>query len=231
MVYNEGRKIVVSGGARNAPDRIHSWRNVPMTTLPPYAKNGNNPQTYTIYALIDPRDQTIRYVGITYDVYQRMRQHSRCEGNNAAKNAWIQELQELQLMFIMRALEKVETLEAALEREQVWIQHLLRQGVKLTNIAGRGERIIEGKLTMASEINSGPSLLLEGYRLQSEQNLEIAIGGYWIEGYVRLVRFRVTRVNGEVPVDEEKHDAWCLVTGIETDPSIELHPGLLARMR
>ncbi len=32
--YNDGVNIVVPGGAANAPDRIHSWRNVPMDTIP-----------------------------------------------------------------------------------------------------------------------------------------------------------------------------------------------------
>jgi predicted GIY-YIG superfamily endonuclease len=91
---------------------------------------------YTIYALVDPRDQSSRYIGITEDVYQRMRQHSRCEGNNERKNAWIKELQKEQLMFIMHSLEKVKTVEQALEREQHWIQYYLQQGANLTNRAG-----------------------------------------------------------------------------------------------
>lgn len=132
MVYTKGRKIVVSGGAVNAPDRIHAWRNVSMTTLPPHAPKG---KPYTIYALIDPRDNAVRYIGLTYDVYARMRQHSRCEGNNAIKNAWIQELRREQIMFYMHSIEKVKTFEQALEREQYWIQHYLQRGANLTNIA------------------------------------------------------------------------------------------------
>ncbi|MFL5628739.1 MAG: GIY-YIG nuclease family protein [Ktedonobacteraceae bacterium] len=104
-----------------------------MNTLPHRAKNG---KLFTVYALIDPRDQVIRYIGITHDVYQRMRQHSRCIGDNAAKNAWIQELQEMQLMFIMQSIEQVKTLDQALERELYWIKHYLHQGVPLLNISG-----------------------------------------------------------------------------------------------
>lgn len=104
-----------------------------MDTVPHSAYNRN---LYTIYALIDPRSNAVCYVGITKDVYTRMRQHSRCEGNNAAKNAWIQELQEEQLMFIMRSLEKVHTVEQALERELYWMNYYLNEGVSLFNIAG-----------------------------------------------------------------------------------------------
>src|SRR6266571_4586846 len=136
MWYNDGTNIVVSEGAVNTAQTLInlSGRSI-VNTVPHSAENGN-PQIYTIYALIDPRDQAIRYVGITYAVYQRMRQHSRCEGYNEAKNTWIQELQREQLMFIMHSLEKVETVEEALDREKVWIEHLLKQGANLTNIAG-----------------------------------------------------------------------------------------------
>jgi hypothetical protein len=119
----------------NTPRRdSKDWSLTMDNTVPHHALSGN-PQTFTIYILIDPRDQAVRYVGITYDVYQRMRQHSRCEGNNEAKNAWIQDLQQEQLMFIMHSIEKVETVEQALERESYWIQHYLQQGAHLTNIA------------------------------------------------------------------------------------------------
>lgn len=104
-----------------------------MDTVPHHGLSDNH---YTIYALIDPRDQAIRYIGITYDVYQRMRQHSRCAGNNEAKNAWIRELQVVQQMFIMHSIEKVGTFEQALEREAYWIAFSLQQGDSLLNIVG-----------------------------------------------------------------------------------------------
>ena len=91
---------------------------------------------YTVYVLIDPRDHSTQYIGITKDVYQRMRQHSRCEGNNTAKNAWIVALQKEQVMFIMHSLEKVETFGQALDRETYWIRHYLGQGIPLLNSAG-----------------------------------------------------------------------------------------------
>lgn len=105
-----------------------------MDTLPPRTKTGKPPK-YTVYALIDPRDQSVKYIGITKDVYSRMRQHSRCEENNTAKNAWITELQREQLMFIMHSLEKVRTFEQALKREAAWIKAYLDAGIPLLNIA------------------------------------------------------------------------------------------------
>jgi predicted GIY-YIG superfamily endonuclease len=109
------------------------WRHI-MDTLSPHVKSSKPPK-YTVYALLDPRDQSVKYIGITKDVYSRMRQHSRCEGNNTAKNAWITELQREQLMFIMHSLEKVRTFEQALKREEAWIKAYLDAGISLLNIA------------------------------------------------------------------------------------------------
>ena len=88
---------------------------------------------FTVYALVDPRDDTTRYVGISNEIYARFSQHVRCEGNNLAKNAWIQELKEDQVMVIMRSLEVVEDIEQAKEREEYWINHFLKTGVRLFN--------------------------------------------------------------------------------------------------
>lgn len=118
-----------------------------MTTVSPHAKKG---KTHTVYALIDPRDNAVRYIGITHDVYQRMRQHSRCIGDNEQKNAWIQELQDLQLMFHMHVIEQVSTVEKALERESYWIHHYLQQGIPLLNISGT-------KLPEPSQTNVTPT--------------------------------------------------------------------------
>lgn len=96
---------------------------------------------YTIYSLIDPRNHTTRYVGITVDVYQRFKQHIRCDGCNPEKDAWIQELKEKQLLVIMQSLEQVETLEEALRQEQYWIKHYSRLGVLLTNSAVTGVKV------------------------------------------------------------------------------------------
>jgi predicted GIY-YIG superfamily endonuclease len=94
---------------------------------------------YTVYSLIDPRDNCTRYIGITDNVYQRMRAHTRDEGNTA-KNAWLSELKKEQLLFIMHSIEKVNTFEQALAREEYWIHHYLGQGIPLLNIARTPEK-------------------------------------------------------------------------------------------
>lgn len=91
---------------------------------------------YSIYTLIDPRDDAIRYVGLTNDVYARFSQHLRCDSSNISKNAWIQELKDANQMLIMRTIDSVETFEQARERERYWIKHHMKQGCSLLNIDG-----------------------------------------------------------------------------------------------
>jgi predicted GIY-YIG superfamily endonuclease len=91
---------------------------------------------YFVYTLVDPRDNAVRYVGITNDVYARFSQHIRCEGNNITKNRWITELRELNQMVIMRTIETAETIEEVRKREAYWIQQYTSQGANLLNITG-----------------------------------------------------------------------------------------------
>ena len=88
---------------------------------------------FSVYALIDPRYETVRYVGMTEDVYVRFSQHIHCNENNIEKNRWIQELKDLQQMVIMRTLETAETLEEIRQLEEKWIKHYLSQGALLLN--------------------------------------------------------------------------------------------------
>lgn len=104
---------------------------VSMDTLPPYVQEG---KPYTIYALIDPRDYTVRYIGITDDVYQRFKEHLRCDGYNPGKDAWIEELKQANVMLIMKTLEVVETVDQARERETHWIHYHRFLGIPLFNL-------------------------------------------------------------------------------------------------
>lgn len=132
MWYNRGTENVVSGGACDTPDRIRlDWRHI-MDTVPHSAQEGN---PYTVYALIDPRDYAVCYIGITNDVYERFFQHLRCDGTNPVKDAWITELRQANVLLIMKTLEVVEDAEKARERETFWIHHYQFLGVRLYNQA------------------------------------------------------------------------------------------------
>jgi predicted GIY-YIG superfamily endonuclease len=92
---------------------------------------------YVIYALIDPRDNTVRYVGITEDVYKRFLDHLSGSSGNFAKNAWLFELRAANKMVIMETLEEVEGRQQALERETYWIKHFEMLKEPITNISQR----------------------------------------------------------------------------------------------
>jgi predicted GIY-YIG superfamily endonuclease len=90
--------------------------------------------TYTIYALIDPRDTSIRYIGITDNPDKRLEEHLRGRGGNVPKREWIYELRQLGLIPMMQPIETGLSLAVALERETLWIQHYLNAGIQLVNL-------------------------------------------------------------------------------------------------
>lgn len=99
---------------------------------------------YFIYELIDPRTETVAYVGITTDPNSRLQQHVNCVDENNEKIEWIQQLQKEALEPRMKILEIVETREEAIEKEKQWIQYYLSKGVSLTNIKYASQRTENG---------------------------------------------------------------------------------------
>lgn len=104
-----------------------------MTTVPHSASSGN--PLFTVYALIDARDELYRYIGITDNVYRRFKEHLAGEGKNPSKDAWIEDLKAEQVMLIMRTLDTTKDYHEALALEGKWIQQLLTEGFPLFNIA------------------------------------------------------------------------------------------------
>jgi predicted GIY-YIG superfamily endonuclease len=85
------------------------------------------------YALIDPRDNQVFYVGLAEDVYARFIQHLRCDGSNPNKDARIQAMKAANVMVVMSTLQLHETIEQAKQREAYWIRHYYDLGMPLTN--------------------------------------------------------------------------------------------------
>jgi DNA-binding transcriptional regulator YiaG len=106
---------------------------------------GQTNQTYQIYALIDPRDNTTRYVGMSRNAQRRLFQHLLGDQGNEQKNNWLLELLEGGIYPILRILETidmegVDAYAIACEREQYWISECLRLGMPLLNISVRGRK-------------------------------------------------------------------------------------------
>lgn len=91
-------------------------------------------ETISIYTLVDPRDGTVRYVGMSNNPQKRYQQHYSC-GYAAADSvkSWIRELKELETKPLLFIVEEVDNYDAAWMRETYWINFFLAEGEPLTN--------------------------------------------------------------------------------------------------
>ncbi len=104
-------------------------------------------RTYTVYTLIDPRDNSVRYVGITErPINKRPAGHLLGNDGNKTKLAWISELDQLGISPIIRPLEHVKDRKETLEREQYWIHYFLSLGAPLSNIMGNPSATVSLRL-------------------------------------------------------------------------------------
>lgn len=87
-----------------------------------------------IYALIDPRNETVRYIGQTCDPLSRLSAHKSNKGNRQ-KMQWVQELRTQGYSPKMKILEKTTRAEGR-ERELYWIYKHALEGAQLTNVRG-----------------------------------------------------------------------------------------------
>ena len=89
--------------------------------------------TEIVYALADPRDGAVRYVGVTNNLLGRLNEHMRMYGGNARKNAWLQELVDAHLLPYVVTLEVIADEEHWREREVAWIVAYVKAGADLLN--------------------------------------------------------------------------------------------------
>lgn len=94
---------------------------------------------WKIYALVDPLDCNVRYIGMSKNAKRRLRQHLHMLDKNERKNAWIDNLRGWGLVPELRIIETIDNLTLAKEREQYWIRHY-SQGGLLTNLPNAIER-------------------------------------------------------------------------------------------
>lgn len=91
---------------------------------------------YSIYSLVDPRDNQVRYVGASKNPQRRLWQHlnrSKDE-NNLKKRLWLEELVQHGHVPKLSIIEENLTKGEVLQREKHWIQVYLEQGASLVNM-------------------------------------------------------------------------------------------------
>ena len=91
-----------------------------------------------IYALIDPRDYKIRYIGKSISPGQRYEQHMHDKEYNAGKIGWIEGLQIRNMQPVMKILE-VANEKNWKKRERWWIVRGREFGWPLLNISPGGD--------------------------------------------------------------------------------------------
>lgn len=94
-------------------------------------------RTTTIYALIDPENNEVRYVGKTVNLKARFHRHCNPVIDNYTHSAcWVR---SLKIKPEMITLEEVPHGEDWVEAEQFWIAYMKALGARLTNLSFGGE--------------------------------------------------------------------------------------------
>jgi hypothetical protein len=113
------------------------WLATLVTSQPDRRKLGSSMDAivpHFVYELVDPRNMSIFYVGITVNLLERYKQHTTCAGKNVQKNQRIQEILDAGHLPVMRTLERVDSFIQARVREDYWICQYLEQGISLLNL-------------------------------------------------------------------------------------------------
>lgn len=96
---------------------------------------------YTIYKLIDPMTNEIRYIGLTFnDLKQRLKSHCS-EKSKSHKSNWVQSLIKQGLKPIIESIEdNILSYDEVCEREIFYINKYKSEGYRLTNMASGGNK-------------------------------------------------------------------------------------------
>ncbi len=117
-------------------------------------------RTYTIYALIDPRDNLVHYVGISVDAETRFYGHMHDVTGNYEERRWIKSLKKNGLSPILQVLEVINGDNAhaiACEQEQYWITEMLRLGHPLSNVSGNTRPYVRATVGELYRISQKPN--------------------------------------------------------------------------
>jgi group I intron endonuclease len=96
---------------------------------------------YTIYKLIDPITNEIRYIGLTFnDLKQRLKSHCS-EKSKSHKSNWVQSLKKQGLKPVIESIEdNILSYDEVCEREIFYINKYKSEGHRLTNMASGGNK-------------------------------------------------------------------------------------------
>lgn len=145
-----------------------------------------------IYALIDPRDDKIRYIGKSIDPDQRYIQHLNDKKSNKAKVGWINRMANRGYEPTLKVLEVANERNWE-ERERWWIERGREFGWKLFNISpgGGGSGLYQLPSSLYDVLDSKTMERLEKLPNKRQADIVIAaaeaISDYFVEMVERFV--------------------------------------------
>ena len=124
-------------------------------------------RSWSIYALSDPRNGDVRYVGWTVNPKRRLRDHlSESRRKDTYRARWIRALSSLGLVPVMTVLEPGVGETTWAEAETRWIAHYRDNGARLTNATDGGEGCVG--LVVSAETRAKQSAAKKGRKLPPE---------------------------------------------------------------
>jgi GIY-YIG catalytic domain len=174
-----------------------------------------------IYALIDPRDEAVRYVGVTRDVYFRLSRHVKDASKMDRKGVWISELEQLGLSPELEILETIEgdadIDDVALEREKYWIYEFLKSGAPLLNISSASQAQPRGPRRPRPRINDQETTPLTPFG-EARVRARLTIAQLCAEANVS--NFVVHKIERDEPVSGPLASRLCRVLSCYLDQPI-----------
>lgn len=128
---------------------------------------------YTIYKLIDPTTNEIRYIGFTFNTLkQRLRSHCS-EKSKSHKSNWIQKLIADDTKPIIESIEEnILTYEECCEKEIFYIERYKSEGHRLTNMASGGNKNKKMSEETRKKMSQAQIERYKNYKLAIPENIK-----------------------------------------------------------
>lgn len=132
---------------------------------------------YLIYALVDPRNNEIRYIGQSRTGLKRPKSHAmpyaiKNDKNKSHKRSWIKNMEEAGVAYKILVLKNFDTFEPLNEWERIYIEMYKNLGAPLTNHHRGGAWTIEDcKRSIPEEVRLKISNSLKGRVVSKETRL------------------------------------------------------------
>lgn len=135
----EARDLVTALQSVNWDMPIVSVPEPPLRTVDWATYRPSPDKPYVIYAMVDPRDKSVRYIGFSQNLRLRYEAHRDEIWPGRIKDNWILELKALKLRPIMKIIEDgIEDEKQARIRENYWIEFYRNTDTPLTNLPSTG---------------------------------------------------------------------------------------------